>query len=174
MASKIISAIVAGIIGGIAISCFLTGLDLGFRFVNMVLGRPYFIDEMTGIGLILIWFFVITPLIIAATGALSMKLAGSRVSDIKSCLMTSFATGLIAIVIALAIYFFISAYFTGPQRFDETSITYETRYFIESLTGVFTNSRSIASMFLYALFSLIGGVLYYRLQIKKQAPSIGP
>jgi hypothetical protein len=138
------------------------------------MGRPYFIDEMTGIGLILIWMFVITPLLIAASGALSVKLAGSRVSDIKSCLLTSFATGLIAIAVALTIYFFISAYFTGPQRFDEPSIKYETRYFIESLTGVFTNPRSLGSMFIYALFSLIGGVLYYRSRIKRQAPATSP
>lgn len=174
MASKIISAILAGIIGGIAISCFLTVLDMVFRFVGVLMGRPYFIDEMTGIGLLLIWFFLITPLIIAATGALSVKLAGSRLTDIKSCLLSSFATGLIAIAVALTIYFFISAYFTGPLRFDETSIKYETRYFIESMTGIFTNPRSLGGMFIYALFSLIGGVIYYRLRINKQAPATSP
>lgn len=174
MASKIVSAVIAGIAGGIAVSCFLVALDLAFLFASKALGRPNFIDEMTGIGLLLIWLFVIIPVLVAATGALSARLARSHISDAKNCLLTSFAAGLIAVVLAIVIHFFISAYFIGPQRFDEISLRYETRYFIESLIGMFTNPGSMGSMFVYALFSLVGGALYYLLRMKKQAPAKKP
>jgi hypothetical protein len=81
---------------------------------------------------------------------------------------------LIAVVLAIIIHFFISAYFIGPQRFDEISLRYETRYFIESLIGMFTNPGSMGSMFVYSLFSLVGGALYYMLRTKKQAPAKKP
>lgn len=174
MASKIVSAVIAGIAGGVALSCFLVALDMVFRLVNEVFGRPNFIDEMTGIGLLLIWFFVIIPGLIAATGALSVRLARSHISDAKNALLTSYAAGLIAVVLALIIHFFISAYFIGPQQFDEISLKYETRYFIESLIGMFTNPGSMARMFVFALFSLVGGALYYLLRMKKQAPAKKP
>lgn len=174
MASKIVSAVIAGIAGGIAVSCFLVALDLAFLFASKALGRPNFIDEMTGIGSLLIWLFVIIPVLVAATGALSARLARSHISDAKNALLTSFAAGLIAVVLAIIIHFFISAYFIGPQQFDEISLRYESRYFVESLIGMFTNLRSITSMFVYALFSLAGGALYYRLSMKKQAHAKSP
>ena len=73
MASKIVSAVIAGIAGGVAVSCFLMALGLIFRFVSVELDRPNFIDEMAGIGLLLFWLFVATPLLLAAAGALSIE-----------------------------------------------------------------------------------------------------
>ncbi len=153
--SRLVSTLVAGIGGGLLIGCTFSVIYALADFLDSVLSRRSevspTITPASDQGWILfmfflLWVFILVPVFLAVTGALSVKLSRRHIPDIKSCVLISYAAGLAAIVFGVIIYdYLIRGIFMGP-----------------SIVDWFTSPSPIVIMLLSALISSAGGVFYWR------------
>lgn len=161
--SRLTPAIVSGISGGLVIGCSFPVMIALAEFLVSTLSRPAEVsptvvptsDRYMWIALTLYMSYlsIIVPLLLAVTGTLSVKMSRKHIPDVKSCVLISYAAGLISIVSGIVIYDFL----TGGILMRPSMIDW------------FTSPGAIAIMLLSALISPAGGILYW--QATKPAPA---
>jgi len=153
--SRLVSAVVAGITGGLSIGCAFPVILALADFLGSVLSRPVEVgptptptsdlNMWIALTLFLLYISVLVPVFLAVTGALSVKLSRRHLPDIKSCVLISYAAGLASIVSGVIIYDYLTGgIFMGP-----------------SIVDWFTSPGAIAIMLLSALISSVGGAFYW-------------
>lgn len=181
MPSKLVSAVIAGLAGGLLIGCSFLALIFIAGFPGFLSGgsreaSPTITpigDSNLGIAVMvfLLWILVLMPVFIAVAGALSVKLSRRHIRDAKSCILTSYVAGVISVGLGVLLYYFIKAYSTGPS-FEDVSLGSRAGLFTGQAINWFTNPGAIVIMLLFALLSIIGGIVYYWLSKKKHAATL--
>jgi hypothetical protein len=177
VASKLVSAVAAGTAGGLLIGCTYPVMLILADILDKALSRPKGIsstliptsDQNLWIALLFLMLgvFVLVPVYLAVTGALTVRLSRVHLPDLKSCILVSYAAGLLAIGLGIVIFYYMNGLLTGPS-YEDISLGSRVGNSTEQVIGWFTNPASIVIMLLAALVSPAGGAIYW--MATKQEP----